>query len=183
MNIEIRNGNLDDFQAVMQIINKAKNKLAESGSPQWSDEDSPKEDEIKLEIEKGNNYLFTINEKIIGTAIVTNEAEEAYSTINYGDWDSSQENYFTIHKFAVNPDVNGKGYGKIFLKLLLFICKEEGAPEIRIDTHPKNRAMQKIILSAGFTFKGIIHLPFPNGERYAYQFCYDRGTDNRRKRK
>lgn len=169
MNIEIRNGNLDDFQDVMQIINKAKSKLAGSGSPQWSDEDSPKEQDIKREIEKGNNYLFVMNQTIIGTAIMTDEEEQAYSSISYGDWDTSQGNYATIHKFAVNPDINGKGYGKTFLKLLLFVCKEKGIPEVRIDTHPKNRAMQHVILSAGFAFRGIIRLPFANGERYAYQ--------------
>ena len=55
------------------------------------------------------------------------------------------------------------------MKLLLFMCEEKGIKEIRIDTHPKNRAMQHVILSAGFKFKGIIQLPFENGERYAYQ--------------
>lgn len=169
MNIEIRNGNLDDFNDIMQIINKARGKLAASGSPQWSDEDSPREQEIKKEIEKGNNYLFTINNEIVGTAIVTDEEEQVYSSISYGDWDSSQGSYGTIHKFAINPDINGKGYGKIFLKLLLLVCKEKGIFEVRIDTYPKNRTMQNVILSAGFVFKGIIRLPFVNGERYAYQ--------------
>lgn len=169
MNIEIRNGNLTDFKAIMEIINKSRNKLAASGSPQWSDEDSPKEQDIKTEVEKGNNYLFMINRTIIGTAIVTEDEEQAYSTINYGEWDKSKGSYATIHKFAINPETNGKGYGKTFLKLLLFVCKEKGMSEIRIDTHPKNRAMQNVILAAGFEFKGIIQLPFANGERYAYQ--------------
>lgn len=169
MNIEIRNGNLDDVEAIIQLINRASDKLAEAGSPQWSDEDTPKEEDIKNEIEKGNNYLFTIDEQIIGTAIITDGEEDAYSSISYGDWDASKENYATIHKFAINPDINGKGYGKTFLKLLLFMCKEKSITEIRIDTHPKNRAMQHVILSAGFAFKGIIQLPFENGERYAYQ--------------
>lgn len=169
MNIEIRNGNLEDFQEVMQIIDKAKNRLIESGSPQWSDEDSPKEQDIKRETEKGNLYLFIINKTIIGTAIITDEVEQAYSSINYGAWDLSQGYYATIHKFAINPEINGKGYGKTFLKLLLLVCKEKGMSEIRIDTHPKNRAMQNVILAAGFAFKGIIQLPFANGERYAYQ--------------
>ncbi|GAA0320285.1 GNAT family protein [Oceanobacillus oncorhynchi subsp. oncorhynchi] len=170
MNIEMRNGTLEDVEDMMQIINRARNKLAASGSPQWSDEDTPKEEDIRREVEKGNNYLFTINEQIIGTAIITNEEEPAYSSIRYGDWDTSQEdNYATIHKFAINPDINGKGYGKMFMKLLLFMCEEKGIKEIRIDTHPKNRAMQHVILSAGFKFKGIIQLPFENGERYAYQ--------------
>ncbi|WP_052400966.1 GNAT family N-acetyltransferase [Oceanobacillus jeddahense] len=169
MNIEIRTGNRNDFKGIMQIINHAKNKLMESGSPQWSDEDSPKEEEIKGELEKGNNYLFTINKEIIGTAIMTDEEEKAYAKISYGDWDTSQGNYVTIHKFAIHPDTDGKGYGKIFLHLLLLVCQEKGISEIRIDTHPKNRAMQKVISSAGFSFKGIVHLPFENGERYAYQ--------------
>ncbi|WP_080875494.1 GNAT family N-acetyltransferase [Oceanobacillus timonensis] len=169
MNIEIRNGSLQDFQEVMQIINDSRNKLAASGSPQWSNEDAPKEADIKNKIEKGNNYVFTINQTIIGTAIIADEEEPAYSSIRYGGWDTSQGGYATIHKFAINPEINGKGYGKTFLKLLLLLCKEKGLSEIRIDTHPQNRAMQQVILSAGFAFKGIIHLPFVNGERYAYQ--------------
>ncbi|MFD2388203.1 hypothetical protein [Enterococcus rivorum] len=41
--------------------------------------------------------------------------------------------------------------------------------DIRIDTHPKNKAMQHLITKTGFEYRGNIQLPVSNGERFAYQ--------------
>ncbi|ELK45955.1 GNAT family N-acetyltransferase [Halobacillus sp. BAB-2008] len=169
MNIQMRQGTIDDLPAVKEIIRSAQLKLAASGSPQWSGEDAPSEARLRTDMEDGNHYVFLINQQIIGTAALTKGQETAYETIVYGQWEKNDADYAVIHRFAILPERNGRGYAALFFKLLLAAARESGMSEVRIDTHPLNRAMQKVITNHAFQFKGIIHLPIPHGERYAYQ--------------
>jgi RimJ/RimL family protein N-acetyltransferase len=44
-----------------------------------------------------------------------------------------------------------------------------GYRDIRIDTHPLNEIMQKVILRAGFIYRGMVEFAIPDGKRRAYQ--------------
>lgn len=169
MTISVLKATNNDLENILEIIKKCQNFLQDEGSPQWSNEDAPTKSAIKESIVAQLVYVLVINEKIIGTAILTDKREQAYSTIQYGNWIETESSYFSIHRFAISPEESGKGYAKLLFKLLTLIAIENGARDIRVDTYPANRAMQKVILSCGYDFKGIVHLPIPNGERYAYQ--------------
>ncbi|MBS7577448.1 MULTISPECIES: GNAT family N-acetyltransferase [unclassified Enterococcus] len=169
MSIIVESAGRKDLSEILLILNRAKRLLEASGSPQWSEDDSPTKESISKALDKNNIYILKINEKIVGTAILTNEPEPAYELIKYGSWDKLERNYYSIHRFAIDPLESGKGYAKLFFSLLTVIAKEKGAIDIRVDTHPINKAMQKVILNNGYCFKGIINLPIKNGERFAYE--------------
>ena len=169
MSIIVDKASLKDIEKIENIISRCKELLKQSGSPQWSGKDEPTLDSLADAIENNLVYLLMINKRIVGTAILTDQIEAAYSNIEYGSWTKAKSPYYSIHRFAIDPAENGKGYAKLFFKLLTVIAVENGAKDIRVDTHPLNTAMQKVILSNGFDFKGIIKLPVSDGERYAYQ--------------
>lgn len=169
MQIAVEKATTTDFNDIFSVLNKAKQKLMDSGSPQWSDDDAPTEQSIHDALAEEKMYVLKINNNIIGSAILTDEDEPAYDNIKYGNWENLNKKYYSIHRFAIDPSENGKGYAKLFFKLLTMIAKEEGASDIRVDTHPVNKAMQNVILSSGYNFRGIVHLPIQNGERYAYE--------------
>ncbi|EGO8500347.1 TPA: GNAT family N-acetyltransferase [Enterococcus faecalis] len=169
MQIVVEKATNTDFNDIFKVLNRSKQKLMDSGSPQWSDDDTPTEQSIHDALASKKIYVLKINNKIIGSAILTNDYEPAYENIKYGNWENLNKNYYSIHRFAIDPSKNGKGYAKLFFNLLTIIAKEEGASDIRVDTHPVNKAMQNVILSNGYGFRGVIHLPIKNGERYAYE--------------
>ncbi|KAJ75943.1 Acetyltransferase [Enterococcus faecalis AZ19] len=169
MQIVVEKATNTDFNDIFKVLNRSKQKLMDSGSPQWSDDDTPTEQSIYDALASKKIYVLKINNKIIGSAILTNDYEPAYENIKYGNWENLNKNYYSIHRFAIDPSKNGKGYAKLFFNLLTIIAKEEGASDIRVDTHPVNKAMQNVILSNGYGFRGVIHLPIKNGERYAYE--------------
>ncbi|EAC3180764.1 GNAT family N-acetyltransferase [Listeria monocytogenes] len=169
MSIIVEKAKLKDVENIELIIDSCKKILKKSGSPQWSDEDEPTKASLVDAIENNLVYIFMVNQRIVGTAILTKQIEPAYSSLEYGSWVKASLPYYSIHRFAIDPSENGKGYAKLFFKLLTVIALEAGAKDIRVDTHPLNVAMQKVILANGFNFKGIIKLPISNGERYAYQ--------------
>lgn len=169
MQIVVEKATQTDFDDVCRVLNRSKQKLMDSGSPQWSDDDAPTEQSIHDALTEEKIYVLKINKKIIGSAILTNDDDPAYENIQYGNWENLDQNYYSIHRFAIDPSENGKGYAKLFFKLLTMVAREEGASDIRVDTHPVNKAMQNVILSNGYVFRGIVQLPIKNGERYAYE--------------
>lgn len=170
MTLNVRKGTLEDIPAVMALLKQSQQQLTLSGSPQWSGKDGPQEEEIRTHILNQRLYVFLIEDTLLGTAVMTDIPETAYDTITFGAWEKKEIPYLSIHRFAIAPEENGKGYAKLFLTLLLQIGKRQGYKDIRIDTHPVNHSMQRVILVNDFLFKGVIQLPIANGERYAYQW-------------
>lgn len=169
MSISVIQGTSKDVPTIERILASCQKMLQASGSPQWSEEDAPKIATMVEAIDKGLVYLLLIEETVVGTAILTKAEELAYNDLQYGQWEETEGDYYSIHRFAIDPTKNGRGYATLFFNLLTVVAKEKGAKDIRVDTHPVNKAMQKVILNSGYEFKGIVHLPVSHGERYAYQ--------------
>jgi len=67
-----------------------------------------------------------------------------------------------VHRIAAEQ---GHGAGRFCLRWAM-----EQTENLRIDTHPDNRVMQKLLESLGFQKRGIIHVAEDNDPRYAYEF-------------
>jgi RimJ/RimL family protein N-acetyltransferase len=65
--------------------------------------------------------------------------------------------------------MRGKGQAKAFMDELVAEALREGFHDIRVDTHEGNKIMQRVILNAGFTYRGKVRFDIPDGERLAYQ--------------
>ena len=70
---------------------------------------------------------------------------------------------------AIDADFRGKGFAQPFLRGLIETAEGMGYRDIRIDTHPLNAIMQKVILRAGFVYRGMVEFDMPDGKRRAYQ--------------
>lgn len=85
-----------------------------------------------------------------------------------GDWQGFGP-YLSLHRVAISGSHRGQGLAG---KLLQAAVKEGsllGYHDFRIDTYPLNERMEKTIFAAGFTYRGMIEFPIPNGTRKAYQ--------------
>ena len=87
--------------------------------------------------------------------------------------DELKEKYASLHRVAIHSDVKEKGKGQFFLSHLISGSIALGYKDIRIDTHPSNLRMQKVIEKAGFSYQGTIVLPVTDGKRKAYQIIID----------
>ena len=147
----------DDIQRVLKITNDAKNLLKKNGSLQWQ-QGYPNED----------TFLTDINNKVLYGIYQYNElmAYGAYilgKDINYieidGKWDiPANEKDLAIHRVAVDGNCHGKKYGVKILKYGIDYAKKLGCISVKVDTHEKNKAMQKCINNSGFVYKGIVKI-------------------------
>ena len=78
----------NDFGAIWKIIQYAKEVRKQEGSSQWQD-GYPNEQTIRSDIDKGNGYVMTINEKVVAYIAIIFEIEPAYEVIE-GQWLSTQ---------------------------------------------------------------------------------------------
>lgn len=166
MNIQL--ATLEDLPQIMSIIDSARAFLREQGLPQWQNGYGPNSEVMASDIRGGVCWVAIDEGKIVGTASLIPGIDPVYSAIQQGAWDGD-DHYVSVHRFAVSGTSRGKGLGRKFLEDLVQQCFKLDYEDVRIDTYPANRPMIKVILETGFTFKGMVEFPIPDGERVAYQ--------------
>ncbi len=158
--MEIRKSKPEDIKEIMNCITTARLLMRESGNNiQWTNGYPSKE--LMLEsIENGFNYLIINDNEIVATFDFIIEDEPNYSFIENGNW-LNDEKYGVIHRLASN----GKARG---VAQFCFEWCFSQFPNIRIDTHETNIAMQKVLERLGYEKCGIIYVA-DGTPRLAYQ--------------
>ncbi len=145
--LEIRKTRNEDIERIGEIFSIARNYMAKTGNPtQWG-EDRPSLDLVRDDIVKGNSYVITDGEKIVGTFAYIPGVEETYLEID-GAWIDDAP-YGTIHRIASDGSTRG-----VFDAALQFA--ESQGRDVRIDTHRDNATMLHLIRRSGFRECGII---------------------------
>lgn len=164
----IRLAERKDLDKIMEIIHQASQGLKEQKIHQWQD-GYPDEAVILSDIALKQCYVADEGE-IIGVMVCSFEKDENYNEIA-GQWVSNDEAYATIHRIAVHKDSLRKHVGMQLYEEAIKQCKKRNVQYIRIDTHPKNRIMQKFIEKQNFIKCGIILVKREKiePERYAYE--------------
>ena len=148
--MEIRKSTPEDIDQIMDCINVARQLMRESGNNvQWTNGYPSKE--LMLEsIQKGFNYLIFNNDEVVATFDFIIDNDPNYSIIENGKW-LNDEKYGVIHRLASN------GKAKGIAQFCLEWCFSQ-FPNIRIDTHETNIAMQKVLEKLGYKKCGIIYV-------------------------
>lgn len=158
--LPVRSAEPSDIPRIMELIESAKGIMRSDGNPtQWGGT-YPERHIIERDIENGHGWIVEHEGTAAGYFAFIPSPEPTYARIE-GRWLEDISPYFVIHRIASTPDSHG-----IFRSIIAHASKH--CSNLRIDTHHDNRIMQKLILSSGFTYCGIIHLA--NGDpRLAYQ--------------
>lgn len=162
MSYTIRHARPEDLPRILEIYAYARSFMARTGNPnQWGKNNPPRE-RTEADIQSGQLYVITEEEKIHGVFFFSTEPDPAYRTMYEGSWHSGSP-YGVIHRIA------GDGFGGIVKTAVDFARTR--ADCLRIDTHEDNRVMQHTLEKIGFAYCGIIHLA--NGDpRLAYDLLF-----------
>lgn len=157
--MDIRKTALADLPDVLAMYAFAREQMAAAGNPQWSG-GRPSEETIRADIEAGNSYLLLDGDVPVGVFTLILGDEPTYAVIEEGAW-LNDEPYGTLHRIASN----GKARG--VMQAALAYC-ERVSPNMRVDTHEKNLAMQHILEKNGYVYCGRIYVD-DGTPRRAYQ--------------
>jgi len=172
MNQKTRLATRDDLEKIQAIFESGRGYLAAQGLPQWQNGYGPTGPDAALEIEADRGYVLLVGGVVSGYASLI-PGPDGSPPLTEGEWDTSHSRYAALHRVALDRAVRGRGLAAVFMREIIQRARDLGYQDIRIDTHPENKIMQRVILKVGFTYRGIMHLPIPEGERFAYQLLID----------
>lgn len=158
--MEIRKSTLSDFNEISNLYEQAREFMKTHGNPNQWGSSYPEACIIKEDIEKGRSYVCIDEDKVVGTFMYEEGADETYANIHQGKW-LNDAPYAVIHRITASTEKRG----------VATFCLEwcfKKFKNLKIDTHKDNIPMQNLLKKNGFTECGIIYLK--NGaERIAFQ--------------
>lgn len=163
---ELRKVHEDELEQQLGLLNQAKTILQERNIPQWQEGPYPSMSDLEHDFALGQSYGFFSGKTLLATAAVSAVQDSLYDDERF----QKNEHYLIVHRFAVSSTFAGQGIGTKFLQAIIEDAQKRGIYDLRIDTHPRNFAMQKTIIRAGFHEVGELILPaITNPERIVYQ--------------
>lgn len=174
MSVAVRGALPADLDRIDAILIQGRTYLREQGLTQWQNGYGPSRADAARDIDQRNGYVLTVGGEISGYAALIQGLDPYYEQLISGQWAGDYPAYASIHRVALDASMRGKGLAAPFLCRLAAIAYEKGVYDTRIDTHPRNAIMQKAIARAHFIYRGVVSLPMPEGERWAYQLLTER---------
>jgi len=168
----IRHARPADLEEILRITESGRQYLQDQGLSQWQDGFGPNRDSVETAIQTGQGYVLLFQDHLAGYGSLI-PGPDGSPPLTEGQWAGAYDTYAAIHQVAISPAHRGRGLAARFMGDMVTAASALGYQDIRIDTHRGNLIMQKTILRAGFTYRGVMHLPIPDGERLAYQIILD----------
>ena len=173
--IYLRRAKLADLDTIMEIIEEARNSLKNDGNPQWQD-GHPDRAMIAHDISQEISWGLVVNDQVAGTAALQLAPEPSYQNIHNGQWSHPQSPYATIHRVALSSNYRGQGLAKFLFSNLITGGQLQGRTNFRLDTHEKNKQMQKLAHDFGFIRCGEVTVNDKNDpKRLAFELNLNHG--------
>lgn len=163
--IELLPASSNDISVIKNICDNARQFQRMLGFEQWLD-GYPSIEIIRADIMSGKGRLIIYYGKIIGYCVIDLEGDREYDKA-LEIWHNSNDAYAAVHRFALSATARGKRLSLPVLRLIEQSIARHGIRVIKVDTGIENTPMQRLLTSAGFSYRGI-HT-FSWGMRLAYE--------------
>jgi ribosomal protein S18 acetylase RimI-like enzyme len=150
MNIEFRLANIEDFQRVLEIFNKATNDMNIKGIYQW-DNIYPNTDILSLDIQKEQMHLAVSENEILSAFVINSECDDEYKK---AQWNYPNLPYIVVHRLCVNPEYQNMGIGMKSMLEIESIARKNGIKAIRLDAFTENPSALRLYEKLGYSITG-----------------------------
>ena len=103
----------DHFDEVVALMERVKEALVTQNIFQW-DEHYPSRAFVHEAITDGNLYVFIVDGGVIGSVVLDEWQSPEWDAIN---WQSTKPPVLVIHALAIEPRLQGRGYGAALLRV------------------------------------------------------------------
>lgn len=162
----IRKAILEDVNKILKITKACAAHMIRNNILQWN-EFYPNALAFERDIEHDECYVLEIENEVIGCVTISTLMDEEYVPI---DWLTPNENNIYIHRLAVHPEYQGKGYAQQLLSFAEDYAKTNTYASIRLDTFSQNKRNQKFYECRGYKKLGDIY--FPKQSEHPFH-CYE----------
>jgi len=161
----IRKAKQTDIEAILTMTKACAKAMIAKGIYQWN-EHYPNEVAFINDLKRNELYVLLDRDKIIGSIVISTLMDEEYIPIK---WLSKNENNIYIHRLAIHPEYQGKGFAQKLMSFAETFAIENNYSSIRLDTFSKNKRNQKFYELRGYKRLGDIY--FPKQSEFPF-YCY-----------
>lgn len=151
----IRRAKIDEITEILQLTSACATHMALQGIYQWNSA-YPSAAVLKKDIRRGELYVLPATNSIAGIVVVSTHMDKEYVPLS---WLSPTAGNIYIHRLAVHPGYQGKGYARQLMDFAESHARARGAPSIRLDTFSLNKRNQKFYEQRGYVKLGDIYFP------------------------
>lgn len=162
----IRKGKTEDIKAIMNLTKACAKAMIANGIYQWN-EHYPNPSAFIKDVERNELYVLEINSEIKGSIVISTFMDKEYVPVN---WLTKNEKNIYIHRLAVHPKSQGKGYAQQLMGFAEDYAIENSYSSIRLDTFSQNKRNQKFYELRGYKRLGDIY--FSKQSKYPFH-CYE----------
>lgn len=163
----IRKAKLSEIEQIITITRACAVKMASEGIFQWN-EHYPSLQAFQNDIERKELYVLLSEGTIIGSLVISSEKDSEYNDV---DWLTEDTHHYYIHRVAIHPNFQKKGFAKKLMNFAEAFAQEQHAVSIRLDTFSQNKRNQKFYEARGYIRLGNIY--FPKQSEHPF-YCYEK---------
>ncbi|HEY9222244.1 MAG TPA: GNAT family N-acetyltransferase [Lutibacter sp.] len=163
----IKKASKQDLEQLLSIVKSCGQNLIDQGIFQWNEE-YPKREDLLEDIELQELWKLEDGNSIIGLIVLTENEDAEYQDVK---WLTENHKNLYIHRLAVHPKYQGKGFAQKLMDFAEKYAKENGYNSIRLDTFSQNKRNQMFYEQRNYTRLESIY--FPKQSAFPF-FCYEK---------
>ncbi|MEZ4857421.1 MAG: GNAT family N-acetyltransferase [Flavobacteriaceae bacterium] len=164
--IMIRNALSFEIPLITELTKACATKMIAEGIYQWN-EYYPSTSVFEKDLKRKELYVFVSENLLLGCITLSKFKDKEYDSVV---WLTPDEKHIYIHRLAVHPKFQHKGYAKQLMDFAENFAKQNKAISIRLDTFSKNIRNQQFYEARGYTKLGSIY--FPKQSKFPF-YCYE----------
>ena len=162
----IRKATLLDIDAILEITKSCAQHMIAQDIQQWN-EFYPNKQAFTNDVKRNELYVIEEQNTILGCIVISTLMDDEYKPIA---WLTPNNSNIYIHRVAINPDYQGKGYAQKLMTFAEQFAIDNNYTSIRLDTFSENKRNQKFYELRGYKKLGNIH--FPKQSEHPF-YCYE----------
>lgn len=164
--MDMRQAKPRELPLITLIYKRAVDEMLSQKIYQW-DQTYPNPRFLKKSMEKGELYVFTCEQPVVGAVVLNSEESEEWALV---PWQYAAP-ALVIHALVLDPSVQGRGLGSQALDWIERFASENKYHSIRLDLFPGNKAAQYLYSHHGYEYRGEVTFKIkPHGHQIYHCF-------------
>lgn len=162
----IRKATKEDIDSILYMTQQCAIHMMDHGIFQWN-ETYPNRKAFENDIERNELYILELENSIVGCIVVSTLKDEEYVPVK---WLTSNERAVYIHRLAILPMHQGKGYAQLLMNFAENLALQNNFNSVRLDTFSQNKRNQTFYELRGYQHLGDTY--FPEQSEHPF-YCYE----------
>lgn len=162
----IRKASNKDIDRLLDIVKSCAKYMISKGIFQWNEE-YPSPEAFQNDLKRQELFVLETEKTIIGCITISTFMDAEYIPIN---WLTPNKNNLYIHRLAVHPEFQGKGFAQQLMDFAEDYAKNHHFDSIRLDTFSQNERNQAFYKRRDYKELGKIY--FPKQSEHPF-YCFE----------